>query len=734
MVHTSWTGKDGAPQSITALAQTPDGMLWIGSTTGLFSFDGLKFTAFNPRSGPPLLSTSGIESLMVSKQGDLWVFFFHGSPACIHDGTVRFYDQVENEALARLEHAQLDSDGTVFAVLNWLYLVRLGSDNVWHKVGNPNERAGDIRAVFIDSSDTLWVIEDNVLYRKPKRDSAFRATDVRAYGVTKFAADRDGTFWLAGHSPGPGSENLQHIDASGHRLFAPRVKGSVSNMVVASDGSVWIQTDVLQRLRSDEITPDSVHRSAASPDSFTLTGMSDILVQALLRDADGNIWVGRMAGLDRFEHASLVPVIVASKINIWYTCVDGHGDVWVANGEGDLFSVKNGEATQVFNGGGGDNLVCGTQGAYFMRYSGISVVSRGHIRRLPLLPGFPEYVDHYLFLGLVEDPDGGLIATVGGRMANGLWRYAEGRWSRFLQDLHLPEVCAMLDDGPNGLYLAFTPPDARIATVRQGSLATQSVSIGTTGFARTSYGTVAYGPKGIAVKGNKDFQVLSFIHPEHAEMVTGVVEARGGDVWLIGASGVVRIPAAEVRAAMADPAHSLSSVNFQEGDFVGPDRSLLFRHSADVDKSGRLWFSTINGVVSADPDRLAEPRHPPILSIRSIVADGHEIDAGATLPPGTHTVDVKYFGLDLTDARRVVYRYRLQGPNASDASWQDVGPRSEAPYTYLPPGSYKFEVMASNGNDIWTQPVSSATFRILPHFYERAWVQGLFVLAVALLA
>src|SRR5262249_39229068 len=70
MVHTSWTGKDGAPQSIDALAQTPDGMLWIGSASGLFSFDGLKFTAFNPRSGPRLLSTSGIQSLMVSKQGD----------------------------------------------------------------------------------------------------------------------------------------------------------------------------------------------------------------------------------------------------------------------------------------------------------------------------------------------------------------------------------------------------------------------------------------------------------------------------------------------------------------------------------------------------------------------------------------------------------------------------------------------------------------------------------------
>src|SRR5262245_33487320 len=66
MVHTSWTGKDGAPQSINGLAQTSDGMLWIGSAAGLFTFDGLRFEAFNPRSGSPLLPASSIESLMVS--------------------------------------------------------------------------------------------------------------------------------------------------------------------------------------------------------------------------------------------------------------------------------------------------------------------------------------------------------------------------------------------------------------------------------------------------------------------------------------------------------------------------------------------------------------------------------------------------------------------------------------------------------------------------------------------
>jgi ligand-binding sensor domain-containing protein len=322
MVHTFWTGKDGAPQAISALAQTPDGMLWIGSSGGLFSFDGLKFTPFHPKSGPPSLSSSTIRSLMVSKQGDLWIFFFHGPPACIHDGTVRFYDRTENEPITVLDNAVQDTYGTTWAVLNWRYLVRLESDGVWHRVGNPIVGDGHISTVFSDSGDTLWVIENNLLYRKLKGDSAFTATDVHVYGPAKLAKDRDHTLWVIGRDAGPVALSLQHIGPAGQRLFAPRVKGQLSDITVASDGSVWVQTDLgLRRLRTGEIAPDSSHRSLDAPDLFELrTGLSEIQVQALLQDADGNIWVGGMTGLNRFEHANLVPAIPSSKINIWLTC------------------------------------------------------------------------------------------------------------------------------------------------------------------------------------------------------------------------------------------------------------------------------------------------------------------------------------------------------------------------------------------------------------------------------
>ena len=41
--HTAWTARDGfSAGTIFAIAQTPDGYLWLGSEFGLFRFDGVQ--------------------------------------------------------------------------------------------------------------------------------------------------------------------------------------------------------------------------------------------------------------------------------------------------------------------------------------------------------------------------------------------------------------------------------------------------------------------------------------------------------------------------------------------------------------------------------------------------------------------------------------------------------------------------------------------------------------------
>ena len=75
MQHTSWTAKDGAPTGITAIAQTADGWLWIGSAVGLFRFDGVRFERMTGAQAP---LSSSIHDLGLLPDGRLWITYKFG--------------------------------------------------------------------------------------------------------------------------------------------------------------------------------------------------------------------------------------------------------------------------------------------------------------------------------------------------------------------------------------------------------------------------------------------------------------------------------------------------------------------------------------------------------------------------------------------------------------------------------------------------------------------------------
>jgi streptogramin lyase len=172
MLHTSFTARDGAPQNINTLAQTTDGMLWLGTRDGLYSFDGLKFSPFQPDSGP--LHNRGVRSLFAAKDGSLWVAAGGLPPIRVRDGTTATFDRGDRGEVLSFHHIQQSSDGTMWAIQDPGDLLRLGGDGIWHVVSKP--RSDFLACLFIDSLDRQWLVADNVLYlrRKAKRDFSQR--------------------------------------------------------------------------------------------------------------------------------------------------------------------------------------------------------------------------------------------------------------------------------------------------------------------------------------------------------------------------------------------------------------------------------------------------------------------------------------------------------------------------------------------------------------------------------
>ncbi|MEP7042903.1 MAG: triple tyrosine motif-containing protein [Dokdonella sp.] len=160
-----------------------------------------------------------------------------------------------------------------------------------------------------------------------------------------------------------------------------------------------------------------------------------------------------------------------------------------------------------------------------------------------------------------------------------------------------------------------------------------------------------------------------------------------------------------------------------EGGLFNFDRSTFtaFKPPAgDVDscdgaRDGDLWFVTLNGAPQLAPEHPTARSPPPSVSIRSIAADRHLLDAKATFGPKPQTLEIRYFGVNPAAPERVIYQYRLEG---LDDTWQEAGHRTAAIYTRLQAGTYTFRVMASNGDGVWSAPVSSAAFTVLPSFYQ----------------
>src|SRR5690242_20130011 len=82
-----WTADDGLPDSsVTAIAQTPDGYLWVGTYNGLVRFDGLRFAVFDP-ANTPALSHARVRKLSVDDQGTLWINTFDGAMTSFKQGS-----------------------------------------------------------------------------------------------------------------------------------------------------------------------------------------------------------------------------------------------------------------------------------------------------------------------------------------------------------------------------------------------------------------------------------------------------------------------------------------------------------------------------------------------------------------------------------------------------------------------------------------------------------------------
>src|SRR5579864_8809589 len=85
-VHNVWQAAEGLPQNaVQAIAQTPDGYLWLATQEGLVRFDGVRLTVFD-RKTTLEITNYDMRALCVTKDGSLWIGTFLGDLVRMKDG------------------------------------------------------------------------------------------------------------------------------------------------------------------------------------------------------------------------------------------------------------------------------------------------------------------------------------------------------------------------------------------------------------------------------------------------------------------------------------------------------------------------------------------------------------------------------------------------------------------------------------------------------------------------
>jgi signal transduction histidine kinase len=132
-----------------------------------------------------------------------------------------------------------------------------------------------------------------------------------------------------------------------------------------------------------------------------------------------------------------------------------------------------------------------------------------------------------------------------------------------------------------------------------------------------------------------------------------------------------------------------------------------------------------------DPERIKLNEQPPPVALEQVRIDDQLVDTSQKieLSPGNTRFEFSYAGLSFIAPEKVRFRYRLEG---FDKDWIEGGTRRIAFYTNLPPGDYKFRVIASNNDGVWNQTGASFELYLKPHFYRTYWFYAVCVIAMAL--
>ena len=469
--HTAWRVRDGVFSGTpSAITQTTDGYVWIGTMGGLLRFDGVRFVRWTPPDGEHL-PTAAVISLLGAADGSLWIGTAAGLAQWKNGNLLNF-----PETAGRVNAIYEDREGTI-----WMARSRTRAGAVCKVTGSaaqcyaPKDGVPPYAGILTgDNSGYLWIGTSTALVRwKSGSSTSYELPGLKSNaalgGVTALAAAPDGSVWAGIMKSGRGLGLQQWVNGTWKTLITSTLDSSTLNVHsvwLDRHNALWIGTEGsgIYRVHNDKVdrfrSADGL--SSDSPDGF-------------FEDREGNLWLITDEGVDCFRDIPVVNFSVREGLTA--DVVDSilaarDGTVWMGNHSsldyvrGDVVSSigpKNGlpgsHVTSLFEDHAG-RLWVGID-------NGLFVYESGRFRPIQSRDGGAIGV----VTEMTEDVDSCVWATVvraGPGSTRGLIQIQDDEFATDIADERLDTTISLAADPEGGIWLGLSK--GRVARYRNGQL------------------------------------------------------------------------------------------------------------------------------------------------------------------------------------------------------------------------------------------------------------------------
>jgi signal transduction histidine kinase/ligand-binding sensor domain-containing protein len=720
-----WTTDDGLPgSSIMTVIQSHDGYLWLGTPSGLARFDGARFTIFDGGNTPEM-QRSHMTCLFEDAKGTIWMGHQTGELTAYQDGKFHAVPIKAKWHSGRIYAISADQAGDVWLLNGNGELARMKD---WFVIPSPPGKTPVRLTLTMKPKGGFWIQRDNEVWELVAgqlRPVHFDEPPVNRY-IQGIGASLDGGLWVMTGSRMRKWKDAQWVEDWGP---APWEWGVVHTLLERKDGSLAAAT-------SDHglylVFPGQGSLQFCRTNGFP----DDWITSSLCEDHEGNLWVGTgNSGLAMLRPGNITTLNPPDQWRghaVLSVTAGPDGALWIGTEGASLYRFHDGSWTNLGGNVGLNHryvwsVVLDAQGRTWAGTWGGSLFW-GNESRFELLPELKDF--HAPIPALLALPNGELLIGTG----IGLMQYEPGKitWLAREPEFAFPDVRTVIET-PDGT-LWFGMFGGGLGRLQQGTLRQFRRSDGlSSDFVRclhlASDGTLWIGTfNGLNRLKDGRFVAITKKQGLSDDIICAIEDDGRGYFWLSSHSGIMRVSQTELNRCADGQVTQLHCLTYGRSDGLPTlECSGGFQPASCQTADGRLWFPTSKGLVAVDPGYVRTNTLVPPVVIERLLVDDRVVSEGTApkpplrIAPGWHRFEFQFTCLSFAAPEKVRFRYRLDGV---ETKWVETQSPRKAYYTHLPPGNYRFRVLACNNDGVWNETGATLAFTVEPAFWQTWWFRA----------